>query len=147
MILIVFSTIFSSYFTSITKHSFLCICKVFISKEFVRISYGLGWFYASKRIIQSNNFDANVHAHSVSSVVQRVQCPSGRRWIMCNPFQGSNSLWGANNLFQEIENSLQLSLLKSGPITMLVDKSSKLLHNFYNTISLKVWYLPFISSL
>ena len=97
---------FSSYFASITEHSFLCICKVFISKEFVRFSYGLGRFYASKRIIQSKDFDANVHAHSVSSAVQRVQCPFGRRWIMCNPFQGSNSLRGANNLFREIENSL-----------------------------------------
>ena len=127
---------FSSYFASITEHSFLCICKVFISKEFVRFSYGLGRFYASKRIIQSKDFDANVHAHSVSSAVQRVQCPFGRRWIMCNPFQGSNSLrgaklsriviyrswktcfWslvreienslrGAKNLFREIENSLR----------------------------------------
>ena len=98
---------FSSYFASITEHSFLCICKVFISKEFVRFSYGLGRFYASKRIIQSKDFDANVHAHSVSSAVQRVQCPFGRRWIMCNPFQGSNSLRGANNLFREIENSLR----------------------------------------
>ena len=97
---------FSSYFASITEHSFLCICKVFISKEFVRFSYGLGRFYASKRIIQSMDFDANVHAHSVSSAVQRVQCPFGRRWIMCNPFQGSNSLRGANNLFREIENSI-----------------------------------------
>ena len=88
--LIVFSTMFSSYFASITEHSFLCICKVFISKEFVRFSYGLGRFYASKRIIQSKDFDANVHAHSVSSAVQLVQCPFGRRWIMCNPFQGSN---------------------------------------------------------
>ena len=105
MSLIVFSTMFSSYFASITEHSFLCICKVFISKEFVRFSYGLGRFYASKRIIQSKDFDANVHAHSVSSAVQRVQCPFGRRWIMCNPFQGSNSLRGANNLFREIENS------------------------------------------
>ncbi|CAH3141992.1 unnamed protein product, partial [Porites evermanni] len=43
----------------ITEHSFLCICKVFISKEFVRFSYGLGRFYASKRIIQSKDFDAN----------------------------------------------------------------------------------------
>ena len=34
--LIVFSTMFSSYFASITEHSFLCICKVFISKAFVR---------------------------------------------------------------------------------------------------------------
>ena len=97
---------FSSYFASITEHSFLCICKVFISKEFVRFSYGLGRFYASKRIIQSKDFDANVHAHSVSSAVQRVQCSFGRRWIMCNPFQGSNSLRGANNLFREIKNSL-----------------------------------------
>ena len=98
---------FSSYFASITEHSFLCICKVFISKEFVRFSCGLGRFYASKRIIQSKDFDANVHAHSVSSAVQRVQCPFGRHWIMCNPFiQGSNSLRGANNLFREIENSL-----------------------------------------
>ena len=105
MSLIVFSTMFSSYFASITEHSFLCICKVFISKEFVRFSYGLGRFYASKRIIQSKDFDANVHAHSVSSAVQRVQCPFGRHWIMCNPFQGSNSLRGANNLFREIENS------------------------------------------
>ena len=104
MSLIVFSTMFSSYFASITEHSFLCICKVFISKEFVRFSYGLGRFYASKRIIQSKDFDANVHAHSVSSAVQRVQCPFGRRWIMCNPFQRSNSLLGANNLFREIEN-------------------------------------------
>ena len=47
---------FSSYFASITEHSFLCICKVFISKEFVRFSYGLGRFYASKRIIQSKDF-------------------------------------------------------------------------------------------
>ena len=54
------------------------------------------------------DFDANVHAHSVSSAVQRVQCPFGRRWIMCNPFQGSNSLRGAaNNLFRKIENSLR----------------------------------------
>ena len=105
MSLIVFSTMFSSYFASITEHSFLCICKVFISKEFVRFSYGLGRFYASKRIIQSKDFDANVHAHSVSSAVQCVQCPFGRHWIMCNPFQGSNSLRGANNLFREIENS------------------------------------------
>ena len=105
MSLIVFSTMFSSYFASITEHSFLCICKVFISKEFVRFSYGLGRFYASKRIIQSNDFDANVYEHSVSSAVQRVQCPFGRHWIMCNPFQGSNSLRGANNLFREIENS------------------------------------------
>ena len=105
MSLIVFSTMFSSYFASITEHSFLCICKVFISKEFVRFSYGLGRFYASKRIIQSKDFDAYVHAHSVSSAVQLVQCPFGRRWIMCNPFQGSNSLRGANNLFREIENS------------------------------------------
>ena len=97
---------FSSYFASITEHSFLCICKVFISKEFVRFSYGLGRFYASKRIIQSKDFDANVHAHSVSSAVQCVQYPFGRRWIMCNPFQGSNSLRGANNLFREIENSI-----------------------------------------
>ena len=89
MSLIVFSTMFSSYFASITEHSFLCICKVFISKEFVRFSYGLGRFYASKRIIQSKDFDTNVHAHSVSSAIQRVQCPFGRRWIMCNPFQGS----------------------------------------------------------
>ena len=107
MSLIVFSTMFSSYFASITEHSFLCICKVFISKEFVRFSYGLGRFYASKRIIQSKDFDANVHAHSVSSAVQRVQCPFGRRWIMCNPFQGSNSLRRANNLFLEIENFLR----------------------------------------
>ena len=106
MSLIVFSTMFSSYFASITEHSFLCICKVSISKEFVRFSYGLGRFYASKRIIQSKDFDANVHAHSVSSAVQRVQCPFGRRWIMCNPFQGSNFLRGANILFREIENSL-----------------------------------------
>ena len=98
---------FSSYFASITEHSFLCICQVFISKEFVRFSYGLGRFYASKRIIQSKDFDANVHAHSVSSAVQRFQCPFGRRWIMCNPFQGSNSLRGADNLFREIENSLR----------------------------------------
>ena len=105
MSLIVFSTMFSSYFASITEHSFLCICKVFISKEFVRFSYGLGRFYASKRIIQSNDFDANVYEHSVSSAVQRVQCPFGRHWITCNPFQGSNSLRGANNLFREIENS------------------------------------------
>ena len=84
----------------------------------------------AKESFSQNNFDANVHAHSVSSVVQRIQCPSGRRWIMCNPFQGSNSLWGANNLFQEIENSLRLSLLKSGPITMLVDKSSKIVTQF-----------------
>ena len=76
--------------------------------------------------------------------VQRVQCPFGRRWIMCNPFQGSNSLRGANNLFREIENSLRgaknlfreienslrLSLLKSGPITMPVDKSSKVVAQF-----------------
>ena len=95
MSLIVFSTMFSSYFASITEHSFLCICKVFISKEFVRFSCGLGRFYASKRITQSKDFDANVHAHSVSSAVQRVQCPFARRWIMCNPFQGSNSLRGA----------------------------------------------------
>ena len=87
---------FSSYFASITEHSFLCICKVSISKGFV-----------SKRIIQSNDFDANVYEHSVSSAVQRVQCPFGRHWIMCNPFQGSNSLRGANNLFREIENSLR----------------------------------------
>ena len=107
MSLIVFCTMFSSYFESITEHSFLCICKVFISKEFVRFSYGLGRFYASKRIIQSKDFDANVHAHSVSSAVQRVQCSFGRRWIMCNPFQGSNSLRGANNLFREIKNSLR----------------------------------------
>ena len=80
MSLIVFSTMLSSYFASITEHSFLCICKVFISKEFVRFSYGLGRFYASKRIIQSKDFDASVHAHSVSSAVQRV--PFGRRWIM-----------------------------------------------------------------
>ena len=98
---------FSSYFASITEHSFLCICKVFISKEFVRFSYGLGRFYASKRIIQSKDVDANVHAHSVSSAVQRVLCPFGRSWIMCNSFQGSNSLRGANNLFWEIENSLR----------------------------------------
>ena len=98
---------FSSYFASITEHSFLCICKVFISKEFVRFSCGLGRFYASKRITQSKDFDANVHAHSVSSAVQRVQCPFGRRWIMCNPFQGSHSLRGANNLFRETENSLR----------------------------------------
>ena len=98
---------FSSYFASITEHSFLCICKVFISKEFVRFSYGLGRFYASKRIIQSMDFDANVHAHSVSSAVQRVQCPFGRRWIMCDPFQGSNFLRGANNLFRESENSFR----------------------------------------
>ena len=97
---------FSSYFASITEHSFLGICKVFISKEYVRFSYGLGRFYATKRIIQSKDFDANVHAHSVSSAVQRVQCPFGRRWIMCNPFQGSNFLRGANILFREIENSL-----------------------------------------
>ena len=58
MSLIVFSTMFSSYFASITEHSFLCICKVFISKEFVRFSYGLGRFYASKRMIQSKDFDA-----------------------------------------------------------------------------------------
>ena len=107
MSLIVFSTMFSSYFASITEHSFLCICKVFISKEFVRFSYGLGRFYASKRIIQSKDFDANVHAHSVSSAVQRVQCPFGRRWIMCDPFQGSNFLRGANNLFRESENSFR----------------------------------------
>ena len=105
--LIVFSTMFSSYFASITELSFLCICKVFISKEFVRFSYGLVPFYTSKRIIQSKDFDANVHAHSVSSAVQRVQCPFGRRWIMCNPFQGSNSLRGAKSLFREIENSLR----------------------------------------
>ena len=98
---------FSSYFASITEHSFLCICKVFISKEFVRFSYGLGRFYASKRIIQSKDFDANVHAHSVSSAVQCVQCPFGHHWNMCNPFQGSNSLRGAKNLFREIENSLR----------------------------------------
>ena len=104
MSLIVFSTMFSSYFASITEHSFLCICKVFISKEFVRFSYGLGRFYASKRIIQSKDFDTNVHAHSVSSAIQRVQCPFGRRWIMFNPFQGSNSVRGAKNLFREIEN-------------------------------------------
>ena len=97
---------FSSYFESITEHGFLYICKVFISKEFVRFSYGLGRFYASKRIIQSKDFDAYVHAHSVSSAVQLVQCPFGRRWIMCKPFQGSNFLRGANNLFREIENSL-----------------------------------------
>jgi len=42
------------------------------------------------------------HTHSVSSSAQRVQWPCGRRWIMCNPFQGSNSLRGANNLFREI---------------------------------------------
>ena len=53
------------------------------------------------------DFDANVHAHSVSSAVQRVQCPFGRRWIMCNPFQGSNSVRGAKNLFREIENCLR----------------------------------------
>ena len=98
---------FSSYFASITEHSFLCICKVFISKEFVRFSYGLGRFYASKRIIQLKDFDANVHVQTVSSAVQRIQCPFGGHWIMCNPFQGSNSLRGANNLFREIENSLQ----------------------------------------
>ena len=63
-----------------------------------------GDFYASKRIIQPKDFDANVHVHSVSSAVQRVQCPFGRRWIMCNPFQGSNSVRGAKNLFREIEN-------------------------------------------
>ena len=96
---------FSSYLASITEHSFLCICKVFISKEFVRFSYGLGRFYASKRIIQSK--DANVHAHSLFSAVQPLQCPFSRRWIMCNPFQGSNSLRGAKNLFREIENSLR----------------------------------------
>ena len=66
-----------------------------------------GDFYASKRIIQPKDFDANVHVHSVSSAVQRVQCPFGRRWIMCNPFEGSNSLRGAKNLFREIENSLR----------------------------------------
>ena len=98
---------FSSYFASITEHSFLCICKVFISKEFVRFSYGLGRFYASKRIIQLKDFDANVHEQTVSSAVQRIQCPFGGHWIMCNPFQGSNSLWGANNLFREIENSIR----------------------------------------
>ena len=94
---------FSSNFESITEHSFLCICKVLflnVCQVFLRF----GRFYASKRIIQSKNFDANVHAHSVSSVVQRVQCPCGRRLIMCNPFQGSSSLRGANNLFREIEN-------------------------------------------
>ena len=76
------------------------------------------------------------------------QCPCAFSflcsWIMCNPFQGSNSLQGANNLFREIENSLRgaknlfweienslrLSLLKSGPITMLVDKSSKVVTQF-----------------
>ena len=108
MSLIVFSTMFLSFFASITEHSFLCICKVFISKEFVRFSYGLGRFYASKIIIQSKDFDAKSYAHSVSSAVQRVLCPFGRRWIMCNPFQGSNSLRGAaNNLFRKIENSLR----------------------------------------
>ena len=107
MNLIVCSTMFSSYFASITEHSFLCICKVFISKEFVRFSSGLGRFYADKRIIQSKDFDANVHADSVPSAVQRVQCPFGHRSIMCNPFQGSNSLQGANNLFREIEKSFR----------------------------------------
>ena len=96
---------FSSYFASITEHSFLCICKVFISKEFVRFSYGLGQFYASKRIIQSKDFDANVHAHSVSSAVQRVLCPFGRSWIMCNSFQGSNSLRGYGGLIISFERS------------------------------------------
>ena len=62
--LIVFSTMFSSYFASITEHSFLCICKVFISKEFSQVF-------------------ANVHAHSVSSAVQRVQCSFGRHWSSC----------------------------------------------------------------
>ena len=98
---------FSSYFASITEHSFLFICKVFISKEFVRFSYGLGRFYASKRIIRSKDFDTNVHAHSVSSAVQCVQGPFGRRWIMYNSFQGSSFLQGAKNLFREIENSLR----------------------------------------
>ena len=103
----VFSTMFSSYFASITEHSFLCICKVFISKEFVWFSSGLGRFYAGKRIIQSKDFDADVHAHSVPSAVQRVQCPFGRGSIMYNPFQGLNSLRGANNLFREIKNSFR----------------------------------------
>ena len=107
MSLIVFFTMFSSYFASITEHSFLCICKVFIFKEFARFSSGLGRFFAGKRIIQSKDFDANVHAHSVPSAVQRVKCPFGRRTIMCKPFQGSNFLRGANNLFRKIENSLQ----------------------------------------
>ena len=31
----------------------------------------------------------------------------GRRWIMCNSFQGSNFLQGAKSLFREIENSLR----------------------------------------
>ena len=35
-------SIFYNVFASITEHSFLCICKVFISKEFVRFSYSLG---------------------------------------------------------------------------------------------------------
>ena len=107
MSLIVFSTMFSSYFVSITEHSFLSIRRVFISIEFVRFSSGLGQFYAGKRTIQSKDFDANVHARSVPSAVQRVQCPFGCCSIMCNPFQGSNFLRGANNLFREIKNSLR----------------------------------------
>ena len=57
--------------------------------------------------LHSKDFDAKIYAHSVSSAVRRIQCPFGHLWIMCNPFQGSNSLRGANNLFREIENSLR----------------------------------------
>ena len=36
-----------------------------------------------------------------------------------------------------LDNDLKLSLLKSGPITMLEDKSSKVVTQFCNTVSLK----------
>ena len=99
-----------------TEHRFLCICKVFISKEFVRFSDGLWRFYASKRIIQSKDFDANVHAHSVSSAVQRVRCPCGRRWIMCNPFQGSSSL-------RELIISFEISKIGFGELKVSFERS------------------------
>ena len=121
MSLIVFSTMFSSYFASITEHSFLCICKVFISKEFVRFSSSLGRFYAGKRIIQSKDLmpmsmhiqlPLQFNAFNVRLVVARSCVTLFKGQIPCGEliisFEISkNSLRGAKNLFREIENSFR----------------------------------------
>ena len=67
-------SIFYNVFESITEHSFLCICKVSISKEFVRFSYSLGRKESfSRRILMpmsmSIQFPLQFNAFNVRLVV------------------------------------------------------------------------------
>ena len=77
--------------------------------------------------LQFNAFNVRLVVAGSCVTLFKGQIPYGELIIS---FEIENSLRGAKNLFREIENSLRLSLLKSGPITMLVDKSSKVVTQF-----------------